>query len=420
MGAGIVVIGGGQAGVQVADSLRNLDPTVPIRIVADELQPPYQRPPLSKSLWSDDISKAAVPLRSSDFFDERNITLQTGTRAAAIDRGAKVIETDGGPSLAYDYLVIATGSRARPIRIPGADLPGVHQLRTLDDGCSLQRRQRGLRSLVVIGAGFIGLEVAASARRHGVDTTVFEAQDRILARSLTTRTSEWLRDFHRRAGMDLRLSTSPREIIGDTNGNATAVITEGGERIAASMVVAGIGAQPNTELAQSAGLAVDDGIVVDAHLRTADPAIWAIGDCVRFPSHLTGASARVESVQNATDHGRTAAKNIIAVLRGESPEQYVAVPWFWSHQGGARLQIAGLGDSATADIVARDYGNDKVTVFAYQGGRLAVVESVNVPSDHLAARRIIAAGGHLDPALAADPAISLKSVIQAPTPTGCS
>jgi 3-phenylpropionate/trans-cinnamate dioxygenase ferredoxin reductase subunit len=174
-----------------------------------------------------------------------------------------------------------------------------------------------------------------------------------------------------------------------------------------------VGALPNTELAAEAGLLVDDGIVVDAHLRTEDPAIWAVGDCVRFPSHFTGTSARLESVQNATDQGRIAAKNIVAILRDESPERYLAVPWFWSNQGDARLQIAGLGDSVAADVVVRDYGDDKISVFAYEGGKLSVVESVNVPADHVAARRIIAAGGQLDRAVAADPTVPLKTALEA-------
>jgi 3-phenylpropionate/trans-cinnamate dioxygenase ferredoxin reductase subunit len=313
----------------------------------------------------------------------------------------------------YEALVIATGARARSIRLPGGDLPGVYLLRTLDDGLALQRELRHVESLLVIGAGFIGLEVAASALQHGLEATVFEVQDRILARALTPTTSQWLTEFHRRVGMDVRLSTPLSEIVADEFGRATAVITDGGVRIASDLVVAGVGAVPNTELAAEAGLLVDDGIVVDAHLRTKDPAIWAIGDCVRFPSHFSGVSARVESVQNATDQGIVAAKNIIANLRNESAEQYAAVPWFWSNQGDARLQIAGMGDAAKADVVVRDYGDDKISVFAYEQGKLTVVESVNVPADHIAARRIIAAGGKLDPVQAADPSIPLKSLIGA-------
>ncbi|WP_162460334.1 MULTISPECIES: FAD-dependent oxidoreductase [unclassified Mycolicibacterium] len=411
MNAGIVIVGGGQAGVQVAGSLRTIDAEIPITIVADELQHPYQRPPLSKSLWSDDISKAAIPLRSAEFFSDRKIALLTGVRAVGIDRETRRIDIEGRGSVPYDALVIATGARARSIRLPGADLPGVHRLRTLDDGLALQQELRGVDSLLVIGAGFVGLEVAASALQHGVKATVFEVQDRILARALTPTISQWLTDFHRRAGMDVRLSSILAEIVADENGRAAAVITDNGERIGADLVVTGVGAVPNTEFAAAAGLLVDDGVVVDEHLRTDDPAIWAIGDCVRFPSHFSGTSARVESVQNATDQGIVAAKNIIATLRDESQERYVAVPWFWSNQGHARLQIAGIGDTAKADVVIRDYGDDKISVFVYEGEKLTAVESVNVPADHIAARRIIAAGGHLDPSVAADPTIPLKSLI---------
>jgi 3-phenylpropionate/trans-cinnamate dioxygenase ferredoxin reductase subunit len=412
MKAEILVLGGGQAGVQAADSLRALDPDMSVTVIDDEQHPPYQRPPLSKSLWTPDIAKAALPLRSADFFGERDIRLLSGTRARRIDRDAKQVYLSDGTAVRYDALVIATGARARPIRLPGADLPGVYQLRTLADGLALQEGLRTTESITVVGAGFIGLEVAASALQHGIKATVFEVQDRILARALTPQMSEWLTRQHQQDGMDLKFSTPLERIEAGDDGRVSAVITASGERFQTDVVVAGVGAVPNCELADEAGLHVDDGVVVDEHLRTADPAIWAIGDCVRFPSHSGGSTSRLESIQNATDQGKTAAKNIVAGLRGESPERYIAVPWFWSNQGRERLQIAGVGNSADARAVVRDYGDGTTTVFAYEGEKLIVVESVNVPADHLAARRILASGGHLDPAVAADPGIPLKTVLQ--------
>jgi 3-phenylpropionate/trans-cinnamate dioxygenase ferredoxin reductase subunit len=408
---GIVVIGGGQAGIQLVDSLRGGDAEVPITVIADEIHPPYQRPPLSKSLWSDDIATAAIPLRSAEFFRDRNIRLLSGVRASRIDRDTQCVHLDNGTSVPYSALVLATGARPRTIPLPGAELPGVHQLRTLDDGLALQRALRGAKSLVVIGGGFIGLEIATSATQYGMQATVLELQSRTLERAVTAKTSQWLTDFHVAAGTDIRLSTTTREIVSGENGHAHAVITGNGERIKTDLVVLGVGAVANTDLAAEAGLVVDNGVVVDATLQTSDSTIWAIGDCVRFPSHYTGATARLESVQNAIDQARVAAKNIIAALGQGAPEHYTAVPWFWSNQGPLRLQIAGIGNTANADVVVRDYGDNKVSVFAYEGGKLTVVESVNAANDHTAARRIIASGGHLDPELAADPNFPLKAAV---------
>jgi 3-phenylpropionate/trans-cinnamate dioxygenase ferredoxin reductase subunit len=410
--AEIVVLGGGQAGVQTADSLRALDPDALITVIDDELHLPYQRPPLSKGLWTADIAKAALPLRSAEFFLERGIRLLSGVRALRIERDSRRVVLDDSTVVRYDALVIATGARARTIRLPGTDLPGVHQLRTLADALALQEELRTAKSVTVVGAGFIGLEVAASARQTGIDTTVFEVQGRILARALTPQMSEWLTRRHLQDGIDLRLSTPLERIVAGDGGRVAAVITDSGERVETDVVVAGVGAVPNCELAEEAGLRVDDGILVNEHLRTVDPSIWAVGDCVRFPSHFNGSTSRLESVQNATDQGKAAAKNIVAGLRGDWPERYIAVPWFWSNQGRARLQIAGVGNSGDADVVVRDYGDGKVSMFAYEGDKLTVVETVNVPSDHIAARRILAAGGRLDPALAADPTFPLKTVLE--------
>jgi 3-phenylpropionate/trans-cinnamate dioxygenase ferredoxin reductase subunit len=408
--AGVVIIGGGQAGIQLADSLRTIDPEIPVTIVANEIHPPYQRPPLSKSLWGADVRTTVITLRGVELLQERGIRLITGVHATAIDRAAKRVLLENGTSLPYDALVLATGARPRTIALDGSDLPGVHQLRTLDDAYALQLALREARSLVVIGGGFIGLEIAASATQNGVTTTVLEVQTRILERALTATTSAWLANHHKSAGMDIRVSTTAQGIEAQ-GGRAAAVISGDGRRTAADLVVLGVGAVPNSELATEAGLEVNNGIIVDATLRTNDPAIWAIGDTVRFPSHLTGASARLESVQNATDHAKTAAKNIRATLRGGSLEHYIAVPWFWSNQGPVRLQIAGIGNTATAELVVRQYDDDKLSIFAFEDGRLTVVESLNAAADHIAARRILAVGAQLDPAVAADASVPLASVL---------
>ncbi|MGB3374989.1 MAG: FAD-dependent oxidoreductase [Microbacterium sp.] len=407
--ASVVIIGGGQAGVQFADSLRTAV-KVPITIVTDEIHHPYQRPPLSKSLWKSDVRTSAIPLRNEDFFRSRGIRLLAGVRATAIDRDAKRVTLDDGESIPYSVLVLATGARPRTIPLEGSHLPGVHQLRTIDDGVLLQDSLRGAKELVVLGGGFIGLEVAASAAERGMTTTVLEMQANVLQRALTPVTSRWLTEFHIRSGVDIRLQTSAEAILA-SDGRASAVVTGTGERIPADLIVLGVGAVPNSELAAEAGLTVNDGIIVDANLQTDDPAIWAIGDSVRFPSHFTGATARLESVQNATDQARVLAKNVAASLGHGEQQYYAAVPWFWSNQGPVRLQIAGIGNTAVAETVVRRYGEDKLSVFAFEDGRLTVVESINAAADHIAARRIIASGGKLDKTLAEDPTVPLASAV---------
>lgn len=408
--AGVVIIGGGQAGVQLADSLRAADSELPITIVTDEIHHPYQRPPLSKSLWKGDVRTSAIPLRGGDFFHSQGIRLLAGVRATGIDRDAKHVTLDDGQSIPYSALVLATGARPRTISLEGSNLPGVHQLRTIDDGLLLQDSLRDAKELVVLGGGFIGLEVAAGAAERGMSTTVLEMQANVLQRALTSVTSQWLTEFHIRSGVDIRLQTSASAILA-SGGRASALVTGAGERIPADLILLGVGAVPNSELAAEAGLTVNDGIVVDATLRTDDPAIWAIGDSVRFPSHFTGATARLESVQNATDQARVVAQNITASLTRGEQQHYAAVPWFWSNQGPVRLQIAGIGNTAAAETVVRRYGDDKLSVFAFEDGRLTVVESVNAAADHIAARRIISAGGNLDKALAEDPTVPLASAV---------
>ncbi|MEV7010073.1 FAD-dependent oxidoreductase [Streptosporangium sp. NPDC051022] len=410
--AGVVVVGGGQAGVQVADSIRAADADMPITVITDEVAFPYQRPPLSKSLLEEDLGQACLPLRPIGFFRDRRITLLGGVRVTAVDRDARTVGLDSGQEIPYEALVLATGARAREISAPGTRLDGVHTLRTLDQGTSLQATLRRASRVVVVGGGFIGLEVAGAAVRHGLSVTVLEAAPRVLERAVTPQASEWLTDFHLRCGVDVRLRTGLARMSGN-RGRVSGVVTTRGQEIPCDAVLVGVGATPNVELAERAGLAVDNGIVVDASLRTGDPSIWAVGDCARFPCVHSGSPTRLESVQNATDQARCVAANVVSAVRGGGGEgsPYDSVPWFWSHQGSAKLQIAGVGDAADADVVVRRHHDSKMSFLCFEDGELTIVESINAPADHMAARSLLARRVRVTPEAAADVGVPLKSLL---------
>ncbi len=400
----VVIVGGGQAGVQVADSLRSAGATGPITIVADEAPVPYQRPPLSKDYMAKGGDPAPLPLRGGDFFAERDIALDTGRAVVAIDREAREVDLADGSRIPYDALVLATGARNRDLKVPGSDLDGVLGLRTLEDAERLRSVVETARRVVVVGAGFIGLEFAAAARSHDIEVTVLEFAERPMGRALTPAMSDWFATAHGNIGVNLRLGEAIATIEG-AEGHVTHVTSTRGHTYPADVVVMGVGVVPATELALQAGLEVDNGIAVDAHLQTSDPHIWAVGDCVSFPSGHAGARVRLESVQNATDQARHVAQMIL----GEERSPYGAVPWFWSNQGPYRLQIVGLVGPGMTSVVRGDPDANKFSVFVFDGDKLAAVESVNSPADHMAARRLLESGRGLTPQQAGDPAFDLKA-----------
>ncbi|TXM92767.1 NAD(P)-binding protein [Methylobacterium sp. WL30] len=406
MSAGLVVVGGGQAGFQVAASLREAGFADPVTIVGDEPGLPYQRPPLSKAYLAGKTDAAGLHLRPDAFYAEHRIAVRSQTRAVAIDRAARTLRLGDGTVLPYDHLVLATGARNRPLPVPGADLAGVRQLRDLADADALRAALEIARRIVVVGAGFIGLEFAAVAAARGLDVTVIEAADRPMARAVSTETGAFFRGAHEGLGVRFAFGAGVASIAGE-GGRAGAVRLSDDRELPADLVVVGIGVLPNQELAAEAGLSVADGIRVDAFLATDDPAISAIGDCTRHPSAFaTGLSAdgtvRIESVQNAIDQGRCLA----ARLAGR-PAAYAALPWFWSDQGRYKLQIAGL--SGPSDLSVRRGAGEAFSVFRYRGARLVAVESINRAGDHMMARRILGAGRTPTPVQAADPAFDLKA-----------
>lgn len=380
MAEGVVIVGAGQAGFQTAFSLRTEGYDGPIALVGDEDWLPYQRPPLSKGCLTGKQDLNAIALRPAAYYETHRIQLWMGRQVVGIDRvGMRVVLADGA-HIPYEYLVLATGSRNR--LLAGRD--GVCYLRTRDEAATLMDRLETAETLSVIGGGFIGLEVAAAAAGHGKQVTVVEAQPRLMQRAVGPIISGYFLDLHTRHGV--------RVLLGE---NAKAE---------ADLVVAGIGVIPRTELAEAAGLAVGNGIVVDECLRTEDPTIFAVGDCAVYPNSFSGGSTRLESVQNAVDHGRCVA---MAICGKGKP--YHAVPWFWTDQFDAKLQMAGLSDGFDQQVVRGDLAGGKFSVCYFRSGRFIAMDSLNRPGDHLAARKLLAASTPLTPENAGDLSFDLKA-----------
>ncbi|HEV7418013.1 MAG TPA: FAD-dependent oxidoreductase [Tianweitania sediminis] len=390
--SGIVIIGTGEAGVGTAVALRTKGYQGGITLVGDEPHLPYRRPPLSKEFLKGDALPETLMLRPDAFFASSRIDLRTGVHAHSIDRPGKKVRLDGGETLSYEHLVLATGARNNVLPVPGHDLDGVFGLRTLDDASRLRARLIEGQSIAIVGAGFIGLEMAAAARSAGMQVHVIEAAGRVMGRAVSTEISTFFAEAHAAAGTQILLGTQVTALRGN-QGKVAEVVLSDGRSIPATTVLVGIGVTPNVDLAEAAGLVVANGIVVDACLLTADPAISAIGDCARFPSAHTGDLLRVESVQNANDQSKLVANRVVT---GETAP-YQSLPWFWSYQGPLRLQIAGITTGYDSTVVTGDRAAGAFSVYCFRHGRLLGVESVNKPADHVAARRILERGLLLSP-----------------------
>ncbi len=381
----ILIVGGGHAGGAVAANLRQLGADVPITVVGDEPHLPYQRPPLSKAWLKGDAPFSAVGLRPQSYYEQRGISLRLDARVASIDRGARTISLAGGETLPYGTLILATGAQARRLGLAGEDLPNVHVLRTIADADRVKAGLVAGRRLVVIGGGYVGLEAAASARLKGMDVLVVEREARILARVASPPISSFMQSYHERQGVSFRLATGVAGLE-VREGRVTGVRLSDGGTAAADMVLVGVGAVPNTELAEAAGLVCSNGIAVDLEARTSDPDIFAIGDCTERPLSHYGCRARLESVASALEQARQAAA---AIGGGKAPAP--EVPWFWSDQYDLKLQIAGLPIGATRIEVRGDAAQSKFAVAHLDDdGRLCAVEAVNVPAEYMAGRATIA------------------------------
>ena len=403
----VVVVGSGQGGFQLAASLRDEGFGGRIVILGEEPGHPYQRPPLSKAYLTGKSDADALRLRAAGFYAEQRIEVREPERVVAIERDARQVRLGSGEALPYTHLVLATGARNRALPVPGAELDGVVELRTMAHADAIRARLAGARRAVVIGAGFIGLEFAAVAAGLGLDVTVVEATGRPMARALSLPTSRFFAETHGRAGIRFVFGGTATRVTEEA-GRAAGVETADGHHLAADLVLVAIGVVPNVELAAEAGLAVENGIVADERLATADPAISAIGDCVAYPSAFAdGRRTRLESVQNAVDGARCVAARIAG-----RAAPFRAVPWFWSDQGPLKLQIAGLTIPHDTTVIRGDPASGAFSVFCYEGERMLGVESVNRPADHMIARRLMASGLGIRPDEAADAGLDLKARAQ--------
>jgi 3-phenylpropionate/trans-cinnamate dioxygenase ferredoxin reductase subunit len=401
MAGGTVIVGGGQGGFQAAASLREAGYGERIVIVGEEPALPYQRPPLSKAYLLGDTTAERLQFRPGSFYEKHAIEVVTGTRVAAIERAASRVTLASGTPLDYDHLVLATGARNRKLPVEGADLDGVMYLRTLAEADAIKAHFAAATNIVVAGAGFIGLELAAVASKLGKSVHVIEPLGRVMSRAVTPAVSQFFSEAHAAFGVNLLLNTRLQSIQG-ANGRVTNVTLGDGRSLPADLVLVGIGIEPAADLAQACGLPVANGIAVDARLLTADPKISAIGDCASFPCN--DGMLRLESVQNAVDQGRCVAKRIAG-----QPADYHAVPWFWSDQRDLKLQMVGLTAGCDRTVVRGDPAARAFSVFCFRGGTLLGIESVNRAADHMFGRRLLAAGETVTPEEAGDPAFDLKA-----------
>ncbi len=402
---GIVVIGAGQAGGWAAKTLRDEGFEGRIVVVGEEPYPPYERPPLSKEVLLGKEPAESSYLWPEGSFDLWGVELRSGVAATGIDRTAKTVSLGDGETLAYDKLLIATGGRVRELPLEGTALGGVHYLRGIDDSAAIRGDLGEGASIVVIGGGWIGLEVAAAARMLGAEVAVVEALDMLCARALTPEIAAYLLKIHRGRGVDVRLGAAVEALTGD--GRVSGVRLAGGETLAATAVVIGIGIVPNVELAEAAGLEVDNGIRVDALCRTSDPDIFAAGDVTNHPNGLLGRNIRLESWENAQNQGIAAAR---AMLGGDTP--YCEIPWFWSDQYDVNIQLVGLPAGFDETVTRGERAEGSFVEFYIKDGRIDGAAAINSPRDIRFARRLMQAEKIVDPAALADPAVKLQALLR--------
>ena len=400
-GQSIVIVGGGHAAAQLCAGLAAAGRAAGVQLVCEEPELPYQRPPLSKAFLKQP-EEALQYHRAASWFAEAGITVHLADPAVAIDRPAQSVRLRSGKQLRYDRLVLATGSRARRLPHLTEGLRNVAVLRSAADAIGLRGHLARASHLTVVGGGFIGLEVAASALALGLRVDVLESAPRLMLRSVSPEVADHVLRTHRALGKKIRIGVA----VGgyETGGGRLETLTADGVETPVDLLVLGIGAVPEHGLASDAGLQCDNGIVVDTHMQSSDPAILAIGDCTSFPEPTTGRRLRLESVQNANDQAKAA----VATLCG-TPQSYGAVPWFWSEQGSLRLQMAGLAPADASRFCRRGSSEASFSMLHYLGGRLACVESVNAPLDHMAGRKLLEAGRTVPPDIACDLSVPLKA-----------
>ena len=402
----LVIVGGGQAAAQAVQSLRQQSFTGAITLLSDEPHPPYQRPPLSKKYFAGELARERLLLRPATFYAEKGVALELGARVEEIEPAERRVRLRDGRTLAYDRLLLATGSRARVLPVPGADLPGVHYFRTIADVDSILASLAPGARAVLVGAGYIGLEVAASARQRGFDVTVLEAADRVMSRTVSAEVSAFYEACHRTAGVAIHCNAGVKAFHGGAR--VTAVETTDGRQFACDVAIIGIGIEPNVELAARAGLPCSNGIVVDELARTADPNIVAAGDCTNHPLPLLERRVRLESVPNAIHQAKVAAASLVG-----TPSPYSEVPWFWSDQYDLKLQIAGLSTGYDEVVLRGDPATRSFAAFYLRAGQLLAVDAVNSPREFIAGKKLVANRARIAPDVLRDAKIDLTPLATA-------
>jgi 3-phenylpropionate/trans-cinnamate dioxygenase ferredoxin reductase subunit len=400
----IVIVGAGQCGGQAADALLRAGYQGRITLIGEEPHPPYQRPPLSKQLLSGSFDRERTFLRPVDYWAGKGVELRTGQRVDSLDLAASRVRLADGSCVDYERALLATGARPRQLDLERRELAGIHDLRTIEHAEAIREALSPGARLVVVGGGFIGLEVAAVAIGLGASVTVLEAAPRLLSRVLPPMLSQWYLDLHRERGVDIRLGVSVSGFEG-RDGRVGGVLTDGGT-VPADLVVMGVGVVPNQELAAQAGLVCDDGIEVDERCATSHDEVFAAGDCTRHPQPLLGGRLRLESVHNATAQARVAAANLLG-----GDVRYAEIPWFWSDQYDVKLQMVGLSADHDQAVVRGELGDRSFTVFYLRDGVLIAADAVNSSRDFMACRKLVPRLERVDPARLADPGVPVQDLV---------
>lgn len=406
MDARVVIVGAGHAGGSAAALLRQYGHRGPVVLIGEEAAVPYQRPPLSKAYLKGEVDLESLKLRADAFYPEHDIALKPGAAVERIDREARRVVLRDGAAEPYDVLILATGSTARTLKVPGGELAGLHHLRSLPDAEGLKAVLRDGKRLAIVGGGYIGLEVAASARSLGAEAVVIEREARVLARVASHELSDFFTGYHRGRGVEFRLGREVAALESDGSGSVNGVRLDDGETLACNAVLVGVGGLACDDLARSAGLHCDAGVVVDAAARTSDPHIFAIGDMTRRPMPLYGGRMfRLESVPNALEQAKQAACAIVG-----RPPPAPEVPWFWSDQYELKLQIAGVPFDAAAKVLRGAPETHSFAVFHLKDDVVVAVEAVNAPAEFMGGKQLILSGRPVSPERLADRGVSMKQV----------
>ena len=399
--AGMVIIGCGQAGGQAAASLRQEKYEGPITMIGQEPYIPYQRPPLSKQYLSGEQEKEKLSLRQESFYSEKEIDLKLETSVLSLDPHNKELQLENGETVTYDKLLVATGGRPRKLEVDGHTLKGIHYLRNIDDVDAIKTQMRTSQNLVIVGGGYIGLEVASVAIKRGLTVSVLEMESRILERVTTEEMSAFYHKLHTDEGVNILTSTQAKAFKGSETLES---VVCGDHEIPADLVIVGIGILPNTEMAEAAGLETNNGLVVDEHCRTSNEHIFAAGDCTNHPNPILNRRLRLESVPNAMEQGRVAASNMLG-----GSKSYASMPWFWSDQYEHKLQMVGFSKDSDQFIIRGDMASKSFTVFYLKDDSIIAADSVNNPKEFMASKQLVGKKASIE--ALADTSIELKTLI---------